>query len=70
MVRPRDGRMLLGVCRCIAERSGCSVLSVRLLYVVCTLATCVAPGLLAYLLLAVFIPGEKEFDWYEYGEDI
>ncbi|MDA3625318.1 PspC domain-containing protein [Saccharopolyspora oryzae] len=52
--RPRDGRMIAGVCRGIAHRFGWSVGLVRLAFVV----SCVLPGpqVLFYLFLWILIP--------------
>ncbi|KAA5830065.1 PspC domain-containing protein [Saccharopolyspora hirsuta] len=52
--RPREGRMIAGVCRAIANRFGWRVGLVRLAFVV----SCVLPGpqVLFYVVLWVLIP--------------
>ncbi|MFB9568587.1 PspC domain-containing protein [Saccharopolyspora hordei] len=52
--RPREGRMIGGVCRGIAQRFGWNVGLVRLAFVV----SCVLPGpqVLVYVLLWVLMP--------------
>lgn len=57
LTRPRDGRMIGGVCAGIARRLGMKPGTVRLLAVV----SCLLPGpqFLAYLVLWVVIPAER-----------
>jgi phage shock protein PspC (stress-responsive transcriptional regulator) len=54
--RPRQGRMIGGVCAGIADRFGLSPFLVRLIFVV----SCVLPGpqILIYLALWILIPNE------------
>jgi phage shock protein PspC (stress-responsive transcriptional regulator) len=54
LVRPRDGRVIAGVCAGIAQRYGWSVTTVRLLFVL----SLVLPGtqVLVYLLLWLLMP--------------
>ncbi|MCO1660052.1 PspC domain-containing protein [Pseudonocardia sp. S2-4] len=54
MTRPRNGRMIAGVCAGLAQRFGWSVFMVRLLFVL----SIVLPGsqVIAYLVLWLFMP--------------
>ncbi|MEW1723115.1 PspC domain-containing protein [Streptomyces sp. NPDC093109] len=58
LVRPREGRMLGGVCAALARRFGTSANTMRLIFVV----SCLLPGpqFLVYLALWVLLPGEKK----------
>jgi phage shock protein PspC (stress-responsive transcriptional regulator) len=55
LVRPRQGRVIAGVCAALADRFGWSRTTVRLLFVL----SCLLPGpqILLYLVLWVLIPG-------------
>ncbi|GAA1160671.1 PspC domain-containing protein [Streptomyces hebeiensis] len=57
LVRPRDGRLIGGVCAGLARRFGMSANTVRLIFVV----SCLLPGpqFLLYLALWILLPGEK-----------
>ncbi|WP_370414537.1 PspC domain-containing protein [Streptomyces fradiae] len=57
IVRPREGRMLGGVCAALARRFGISATAMRVIF----LASCLLPGpqFLLYLALWVLLPGEK-----------
>ncbi|MFE0705216.1 PspC domain-containing protein [Streptomyces sp. NPDC058872] len=57
LIRPREGRMLGGVCAALARRFGISATTMRLIFVV----SCLLPGpqFLIYLGLWIFLPGEK-----------
>ncbi|MFF2521872.1 PspC domain-containing protein [Streptomyces liangshanensis] len=57
LVRPREGRMIGGVCAALAQRFGTSATTMRVIFVV----SCLLPGpqFLLYLALWVFLPGEK-----------
>lgn len=68
-MRRRERGFLGGVCVRLAERFGCGVVTVRIVYVVLSLLTGVLPGLLAYAVLAFAGRGDSEYEWYEYGED-
>jgi phage shock protein PspC (stress-responsive transcriptional regulator) len=54
LVRPRQGRVIAGVCAALADRLGWSRTTVRLLFVL----SCLLPGpqILLYLVLWVLIP--------------
>ncbi len=56
LVRPRNGRMIAGVCAGIARRYGLSSSGLRLAFVI----SCVLPGpqFIAYLLLWVLLPAD------------
>ena len=57
LIRPRNNRVIAGVCAALANRFGWNVTTVRILFVV----SIIIPGsqLLAYALLWILIPGEK-----------
>ncbi|MFJ5221584.1 PspC domain-containing protein [Streptomyces sp. NPDC088400] len=57
LVRPRDGRMIGGVCAALARRFGMSANTMRVIFV----ASCLLPGpqFLLYLALWILLPGEK-----------
>jgi phage shock protein PspC (stress-responsive transcriptional regulator) len=59
LYRPRDGRMIAGVCAALARRFGVSVGMVRVLAVV----SCLLPGpqFVAYLIAWVMIPSEEKY---------
>jgi phage shock protein PspC (stress-responsive transcriptional regulator) len=56
LVRPRQGRIVAGVCAGLARRFGWSPAAVRLLF----LLSCLLPGpqILVYLVLWVLVPAE------------
>ncbi|MBT2455265.1 PspC domain-containing protein [Streptomyces sp. ISL-86] len=55
--RPRDGRMIGGVCAGLARRFGMSAKTMRVIFVV----SCLLPGpqFLIYLALWLLLPNEK-----------
>ncbi|MGW0565494.1 PspC domain-containing protein [Streptomyces sp. NPDC003016] len=57
LVRPRNGRVIGGVCAALARRFGTSANTVRAVFVL----SCLLPGpqFLLYLALWVFLPTEK-----------
>lgn len=59
LYRPRDGRMIAGVCAGLARRFGLSTGMVRVL----ALLSCLLPGpqFVAYLILWVMIPNEEKY---------
>jgi phage shock protein C len=57
LVRPRDGRVIAGVCAAIADRFGWSRTVVRLLFVVSVLLP--GPQVLVYLAGWLLIPRER-----------
>ncbi|MFF2487885.1 PspC domain-containing protein [Microbacterium sp. NPDC058062] len=56
LVRPLKGRMIAGVCQGIADRFGCSVVPVRVLWVGSTVFFGVS--ILMYLLFWILMPDE------------
>jgi phage shock protein PspC (stress-responsive transcriptional regulator) len=59
LARPRDGRMLAGVCAAFAGYFGLDVTLVRVIWAVVSVITGGA-GVLAYLVAWVIIPGEEQ----------
>ncbi|MFG1674002.1 PspC domain-containing protein [Micromonospora humi] len=59
LVRPREGRMLAGVCAGLAQRFGMSAGMVRLLF----LLSLLLPGtqVIVYLILWVLMPNEDRY---------
>jgi phage shock protein PspC (stress-responsive transcriptional regulator) len=57
LVRPREGRVIGGVCAALAQRFGTSATTMRVIFLV----SCLLPGpqFLLYLALWVLLPGEK-----------
>lgn len=57
LVRPREGRMIGGVCAGLAQRYGLSATQVRVIFLV----SCLLPGpqVLIYLALWIIIPSER-----------
>lgn len=57
LARPRDGRMIGGVCAALARRFGTSTTTMRVIFVV----SCLLPGpqFLLYLALWLLLPAEK-----------
>ncbi|MCS0637715.1 PspC domain-containing protein [Streptomyces sp. LP05-1] len=58
LVRPRDGRMIGGVCAGLARRFGTSAMTMRVIFLV----SCLLPGpqFLLYLALWIFLPAERK----------
>ncbi len=57
LVRPKEGRIIAGVCAAIADRFGLSRLGVRLLFVLSIVLP--GPQVLIYVLLWILIPSES-----------
>jgi phage shock protein PspC (stress-responsive transcriptional regulator) len=57
LVRPRNGRVIAGVCAAIADRFGISRTLVRLAFVLSIVLP--GPQIVVYLLLWILIPSEK-----------
>ncbi|MER7520056.1 PspC domain-containing protein [Streptomyces sp. NPDC126499] len=57
LTRPRDGRVIGGVCAALARRFGISATTMRVIF----LASCLLPGpqFLLYVALWVLLPSEK-----------
>ncbi|MEV0091964.1 PspC domain-containing protein [Streptomyces sp. NPDC050738] len=58
LARPRDGRVLGGVCAALARRFGTSATTMRVIFVV----SCLLPGpqFLLYLALWILLPAEDK----------
>ncbi|MCT2594459.1 PspC domain-containing protein [Streptomyces sp. N2-109] len=62
LVRPRDGRMIGGVCAALARRFGTKPTTMRVIFLV----SCLLPGpqFLLYLGLWIFLPnGDERTSW-------
>jgi phage shock protein PspC (stress-responsive transcriptional regulator) len=59
LVRPRDNRMIAGVCAGLARRFGLSVGLVRLLFVLSVLLP--GPQVIIYIVLWILMPNEDEY---------
>lgn len=57
LARPRDGRMIGGVCAALARRLGTSATTMRVIFVL----SCLLPGpqFLLYIALWILFPNEK-----------
>ncbi|HEU5159463.1 MAG TPA: PspC domain-containing protein [Streptosporangiaceae bacterium] len=64
LYRPRDGRMIAGVCAGLARRFGLSVGMVRLVAVL----SCLLPGpqFVAYIILWIMMPSEEKYAAHRY----
>lgn len=58
ITRPRNGRMLAGVCAAIANYFGLDASLVRIGYALLSLFSAGFPGLLLYIILMIIIPEE------------
>tara|TARA_B110001454_G_scaffold53023_1_gene51882 strand:+ start:127 stop:405 length:279 start_codon:yes stop_codon:yes gene_type:complete len=58
LFRPRNGRIIFGVCAAFANRYGFDNTLTRAVYVIGTLLSGIFPGLLIYGVLWLFIPQE------------
>jgi len=56
--RSRNDRILAGVCGGLAEHFGLSATRVRIIYVLCSVASAAFPGIIVYLLLWFLIPSD------------
>lgn len=59
LVRPRDNRVIAGVCSGLGRRFGLSANTVRVIFVL----SCLLPGpqVLAYLVLWILMPSEDRY---------
>ncbi|MFC6062579.1 MULTISPECIES: PspC domain-containing protein [Streptomyces] len=59
LVRPRNNRMIAGVCAGLARRFGTTPTTMRVIFVL----SCLLPGpqFLVYLALWIFLPAEKKY---------
>ena len=58
MERPRNGRMLAGVCAAIANYANIDVAAIRIIYVLLTRFTAFS-GAIIYFIMMLLIPEEK-----------
>lgn len=58
ITRPRNGRMVAGVCAAIANYFGLDASLVRIGYALLSLFSAGFPGLLLYIILMIIIPEE------------
>lgn len=58
LTRPRNGRMIAGVCSGIAEYFGLDISLVRIAYVLLTVFTAFA-GSIVYIIMWIIVPEEK-----------
>lgn len=59
LVRPREGRMLLGVCAGLANWWGADRNLVRVGFVLVSICSAAFPGILVYLILGILVPAEE-----------
>lgn len=61
LIRPREGRMIAGVCAALAKRFGISTTTMRVL----TVLSCLLPGpqVVVYIALWILIPQEKRVSY-------
>ncbi len=57
--RPRDGRLLLGVCAGLAKWWQLDRTLVRVLFVLASVCSAAFPGILVYLILAIVMQPEE-----------
>jgi phage shock protein C len=60
LVRPRNDRMIAGVCGGLARWLGWNSTAVRILYVLVSFFSAAFPGILVYIILAMVMPVEDE----------
>ncbi len=60
LYRSNDNKVLAGVCGGIGEYTDVDPTVIRLVYVLVTAVTVVVPCVLAYIVLAIIIPKERE----------
>lgn len=58
LYRPRDGRLIAGVCAGIGRYLGWSPTRVRIVYVAVSALSAAFPGILAYFILWLLMPGD------------
>ena len=59
LVRPAQGRMLLGVCAGLADWWNMDRTLLRVLYVLVSACSAAFPGILCYLVLGILMPPEE-----------
>ena len=60
LVRPREGRLVLGVCAGLADWWSVDRTLLRILYVLVSVCSAAFPGILCYLVLGILMPPEEE----------
>lgn len=64
LVRPKDDRVIAGVCGGLARALGVDPTIVRLVYAVATVFTGGIPGLILYIIMALIIPSaDGQDEW-------
>ncbi len=58
LVRPSQGRMVLGVCAGLADWWNVDRTLLRVLYVLVSICSAAFPGILCYLVLGILMPPE------------
>lgn len=58
LYRPREGRLIAGVCQGIARYFGWSATNVRIVYVGVSALSAAFPGMIVYLILWLLMPGD------------
>lgn len=59
LVRPSQGRMLLGVCAGLADWWNMDRTLLRVLYVLASVCSAAFPGILCYIVLGILMPPEE-----------
>lgn len=59
LVRPSQGRMLLGVCAGLADWWNMDRTLLRVLYVLVSACSAAFPGILCYIVLGILMPPEE-----------
>lgn len=59
LVRPSQGRMLLGVCAGLADWWNMDRTLLRVLYVLFSVCSAAFPGILVYIVLGILMPPEE-----------
>ncbi|MCY3745668.1 MAG: PspC domain-containing protein [Acidobacteriota bacterium] len=59
LVRPSQGRMLLGVCAGLADWWNMDRTLLRVLYVLVSVCSAAFPGILCYIVLGILMPPEE-----------
>ena len=59
LVRPSEGRMLLGVCAGLADWWNMDRTLLRVLYVLVSVCSAAFPGILCYIVLGILMPPEE-----------
>lgn len=58
LYRPREDRLIAGVCAGIARYFGWSATSVRIVYVAVSVISAAFPGMIVYVILWLLMPGD------------